>query len=54
MKAQLVDQHYDELLGTCSVREQTINISELGSPNYNLLDLDLPFTEEEVWMTIKK
>jgi hypothetical protein len=43
-KAHLVDQHYDELLGTCLEREYTINLS----------DFELPFTEEEVWMTIKK
>jgi hypothetical protein len=53
-KAHLLDQHYDELLGTCLEREHTINLSVLGAPNYNLSDLELPLTEEEVWMTIKK
>jgi hypothetical protein len=52
-KAYLVDQHYDELLGTCLDRKYTINLIVLGAPNYNLSDLELPFTEE-VWMTIKK
>jgi hypothetical protein len=34
--------------------ESTINLNELGIPNHNLSDLYLPFTEDEVWLTIKK
>jgi hypothetical protein len=53
-KAQMVDQFYENLLGTSTGRENTINMNELGLSSYNLLDLDLPFTEDEVWSTIKK
>jgi hypothetical protein len=53
-KAQMVDQFYENLLGNSIDRENTINMNELGVCSYNLSDLDLPFTEEEVWSTIKK
>jgi hypothetical protein len=49
-----VDQFYDELLGRSINREHTINLQELGIPSHNLADLVLPFTEDEVWLTIKK
>jgi hypothetical protein len=51
-KAQMVDQFYENLLGTSSDRENTINLNELGVSSYNLSDLDLPFAEEEVWSTL--
>ena len=38
------------MLGSCSAREHTINLAELG---INAHDLELPFTEE-VWRTIKQ
>jgi hypothetical protein len=50
----MVDQFYENLLGVSTGRENTINLNELGISSYNLSDLDLPFTEEEVWSTIKK
>jgi hypothetical protein len=53
-KAQVVGQFYDELLGISINREHTINLQELGIPSHNLADLELPFTEDEVWLTIKK
>jgi exonuclease III len=53
-KAQVVDQFYDELLGRSINREHTINLQELGIPSHNLADLELPFIEDEVWLTIKK
>jgi hypothetical protein len=53
-KAQVVDQFYDELLGRSINREHTINLQEMGIPSHNLADLELPFTEDKVWLTIKK
>ena len=38
------------MLRSCSAREHTINLAELG---INAHDLELPFTEE-VWRTIKQ
>jgi hypothetical protein len=52
-KAQLVDLCYEEVLGTSTNREHTINLNELGVPMFDLSDLDLPFSKEEVWATIK-
>jgi hypothetical protein len=53
-KAALVDLFFDNLLGTSIDRETSINLSELGIPTSNLSDLDMTFTEEEIWSTIKK
>jgi hypothetical protein len=52
-KAQLVDLYYEEVLGTTTKREHTINLNELGVPMFDLSELDSPFSEEEVWATIK-
>jgi len=53
-KARLVDDFYENLLGTTLDRERTINLDELGILPHDLADLELPFTEEEVWNTIKQ
>jgi hypothetical protein len=50
----MVDQFYENLLATSIDRENTINLNELGITSHNLSDLDLPFTEEEVWSIIEK
>jgi hypothetical protein len=52
-KAQLVDLYYEEVLGTSTNRVHTINLNELDVPMFNLSELDSPFSEEEVWATIK-
>jgi hypothetical protein len=52
-KAAAIDDFYENLLGKCTGREYTINLTELGINTYDLADLDLPFSEEEVWNTIK-
>lgn len=52
-KAQLVDEFYRNLLGTQLNREHTIDLRELGLNNHDLVDLEVPITEEEVWRTIK-
>jgi len=50
----LIDEFYEDLLGKNIDRERTINLDELGILSHDLADLELPFTEEEVWKTIKK
>jgi len=35
-------------------RERTINLTELGLNAVDLADLEQPFTEEEIWATIKQ
>jgi hypothetical protein len=49
----VIDTYYEEVLGSSLYREQTINLNELGVPCFELSGLDAPFTEEEVWATIK-
>jgi hypothetical protein len=44
----------ENIHGTIIDRENTVNLDELGIISLNLSGLDLPFTEEEVWSTIKK
>jgi hypothetical protein len=35
-------------------RERTFNLTELGLSALDLADLEQPFTEEEIWATIKQ
>jgi hypothetical protein len=42
------------LLGTYENREVTIDLEALGVPSHELANLDAPFSEEEVWETIKR
>jgi len=53
-KARLLDEFYEGLLGTSLDRARTINLDALGILSHDLADLELPFTEEEVWKTIKQ
>jgi exonuclease III len=53
-EAAVIDEFYDNLLGSCVTRERTINLEELGILAHNLTELDTPFSEEEVWNTIKQ
>jgi hypothetical protein len=53
-KAKLVHEFYEGLLGNSLHRDNTIDLQALGIPTHNLANLDLPFSEEEVWETIKK
>jgi hypothetical protein len=52
-KTALVDDFYDGLLGKCSDREFSINLEQLGIPDFDLTTLDAPFNEE-AWDTIKQ
>lgn len=53
-KAKLVDDFCRSLLGTNVARMSSINLDMLGTHNHDLAVLDLPFTETEVWETIKQ
>src|SRR6185312_13027939 len=52
-KEQEIFCFYSNLIGSSMDREATINLEELNMPSFDLTDLEAPFTEEEVWKTIK-
>jgi hypothetical protein len=52
-KADALFHFYDGLLGTALGRENSLNLDALGMPSFNLDELDVPFSEEEVWGTVK-
>jgi hypothetical protein len=45
---------YGSLLGSTRNREHPIDLQSLGIPSHDLADLDIPFSEKEVWETIKQ
>jgi len=51
-KEQNIFNFYNTLLGECANREVTVNLEELYLPRFDLVDLDNPFSEEEVWKTV--
>jgi len=51
-KAVVIDEFYENLLGTYIIREHTINLADLGINAQDMSELELPFTEDEVWRTI--
>jgi hypothetical protein len=52
-KEQNIFCFYSNLIGSSLDREATVNLEELNMPSFDLTDLEAPFTEEEVWKTIK-
>jgi hypothetical protein len=52
-KAAEFANFYNGLLGTHENREVTIDLEALGVPSPEIANLDAPFSEEEVWETIK-
>jgi hypothetical protein len=52
-KAAAISDFYSNLIGEDSDRSRTINLDNLDIPRYDLEALDIPFSEEEVWNTIK-
>jgi hypothetical protein len=52
-KAAAVDQFYYNLIGQHRERDRTIDLEALVVPRHNLSDLDSPFSEQEVWETIR-
>jgi hypothetical protein len=53
-KAEEFFNFYDGLLGSCEDRDSTIDLEALGVPSHDLASLDGPFSEEEVWDTVKR
>jgi hypothetical protein len=53
-KAKAVNEFYENLLGTYLDRSRSINLAKLGIARHNLATLERPFTEDEVWDTLKK
>jgi hypothetical protein len=52
-KAAAIFEFYSDLIGTDSDGGRTINLDYLDIPRHDLDALDAPFSEEEVWNTIK-
>lgn len=53
-KQEAVLQFYEDLLGTTENREHTIDLEAIGLQQHDLSVLEEPFSEEEVWNTVKK
>jgi hypothetical protein len=41
--------HFDGLIGSSVERDRTLNLPRLITPSDDLLELDMPFTDEEIW-----
>jgi hypothetical protein len=52
-KATALFDFYDGLLGTAIQRDASINLDELGLQSFDLGRLNVPFSNDEVWDTIK-
>jgi hypothetical protein len=52
-KAQVLLNFFSNLIGSREQRNTTINLEALGMQQQDLHMLDAPFSEEEVWNTIK-
>jgi hypothetical protein len=52
-KQAVVLDFYDNVLGKAEERDFSIDLEELGIQQHELSLLDDPFSEEEVWATIK-
>jgi hypothetical protein len=52
-KQEAVFDYYERVLGTAEDRTSTLDLSEIDIHQHDLSSLDAPFTEEEIWATIK-
>ena len=52
-KLEAVWNFYNNLLGTAVQRDFTLDLQSFHRPPVDLAELEQPFTEEEVWNTIK-
>jgi len=52
-KQEAVLQFYENLLGTAEIRDHTIDLEALGLHQHDFSVLEEPFSEEEVWNTVK-
>lgn len=53
-KAAVIDDFYANMLGTCTVREHTINLADLGINAQDMSELEVRFTKDEVWRMIQQ
>jgi len=53
-KQKAVDNFYENILGKAKERDYTLDLDELAIQHHDLSELDVPFSEEEVWATIKE
>jgi hypothetical protein len=53
-KAELIYEYYEGLIGNGWHMDHTIDLQALGILSHDLADLELPFSEEEVWAIIKQ
>lgn len=52
-KQEVFWDFYNNLLGGTGQRDFTLNLQAIHWPDLDLLDLELAFTEEEIWATIR-
>jgi hypothetical protein len=52
-KAKAVDAFYEQLLGSSPERGFGLDLDYLGMPSHDLSELEVPFSEEEVWGVIR-
>lgn len=52
-KAEALFHHFQGIMGTEQERTHTIDLEAIGVPTADLQRLDEPFSEEELWATIK-
>lgn len=52
-KAKAVDAFYERLLGSSPDRGFSLDLDYLGMESHDLVELEVPFSEEEVWSVIK-
>lgn len=52
--SQAFSEAFVSLLGTTPAREATLNLDYLNIPTLNLDDLELMFSEEEIWNVIRE
>jgi len=52
-KQRAVDDFYENILGRAEEREFTLDLDALAVQQHDLSELDVPFSEDEVWSIVK-
>jgi len=52
-KQKAVDDFYENILGRAEERDFTLDLDALAIQHHDLSELEVPFSEDEVWATIK-
>lgn len=45
--------HFSNVLGSASERDIMLDLQAIRVPQFNLLELDTPFNDEEIWNAVK-